>query len=82
MGIHWALPMLESLLPDDLKTRLANETFTDSSVDWEKFPNNHMRMFNGITGEIMKDIPISGKIVRVSRRKLRHFLAQGIEVKV
>jgi len=39
-------------------------------------------MYNGLTGEIMKDIPIKGQIVRVSRRKLRMFLTEGVDVKV
>ncbi|KEQ97427.1 hypothetical protein AUEXF2481DRAFT_37948, partial [Aureobasidium subglaciale EXF-2481] len=40
-----------------------------------------MRMYNGLTGEIMKDVLIAGKIVRVSRRKLRIFVAEGVDVK-
>lgn len=41
-----------------------------------------MRMYNGLNGEIMKDLPVKGKIVRVSRRKLRALVAEGIDVKV
>ncbi|KAG9962936.1 FAD/NAD(P)-binding domain-containing protein, partial [Aureobasidium melanogenum] len=38
-------------------------------------------MYNGLTGEIMKEFPVKGKIVRVSRRKLRALVAEGIDVK-
>ncbi|KAI5238298.1 FAD/NAD(P)-binding domain-containing protein [Aureobasidium subglaciale] len=81
MGLHWALPLLESLLPADLIPRL-HETYVDPSLDWSQPPLDRMRMYNGLTGEIMKDILIKGKIVRVSRRKLRIFVAEGIDVKV
>ncbi|KAL1296774.1 hypothetical protein AAFC00_000237 [Neodothiora populina] len=82
MGIHWGLPLMESLLPDKMRASLARETYTDPNLDWEKSPCNHMRMFNGLTGETIKDVPVQGKIVRVSRRKLRAFLSQGIDVQV
>jgi hypothetical protein len=39
-------------------------------------------MYNGLNGEIMKEFPVKGKIVRVSRRKLRALVAEGIDVKV
>ncbi|KAG9555690.1 FAD/NAD(P)-binding domain-containing protein, partial [Aureobasidium melanogenum] len=38
-------------------------------------------MYNGLNGEIMKELPVKGKIVRVSRRKLRALVAEGIDVK-
>ena len=80
MGIHWALPMIQSLLPDDIKPKLAKEAYVDPSLDWEKSPCDRMRIYNGVTGDIMKDLPIKGKIVRVSRRRLRTFLTQGIDI--
>lgn len=81
MGLHWALPLLESLLPPNLAPRIC-EAYVDSSLDWSQPPLDRMRMYNGLTGEIMKDIPIKGQIVRVSRRKLRMFLTEGVDVKV
>ncbi|KAH0362404.1 FAD/NAD(P)-binding domain-containing protein, partial [Aureobasidium melanogenum] len=60
---------------------LIQETFVDPSLDWEQPPLNCMRMYNGLTGEIMKEFPVKGKIVRVSRRKLRALVAEGIDVK-
>ena len=81
MGLHWALPLLKSLLPDQLASRIS-EAYVDSSLDWTQSPLDRMRMYNGLTGDIMKDIPIKGQIVRVSRRKLRTFLTGGTDVKV
>lgn len=81
MGLHWSLPLLESLLPDNLSSRI-HEAYVDPSLDWEQSPLNCMRMYNGLTGEIMKEFPVKGKIVRVSRRKLRALVAEGIDVKV
>ncbi|KAH0272552.1 FAD/NAD(P)-binding domain-containing protein, partial [Aureobasidium melanogenum] len=80
MGLHWSLPFLQSLLPDELFSRI-HEAYVDPSLDWEQPPLNFMRMYNGLTGEIMKEFPVKGKIVRVSRRKLRALVAEGIDVK-
>ncbi|KAI4722866.1 FAD/NAD(P)-binding domain-containing protein [Aureobasidium sp. EXF-10727] len=33
-------------------------------------------MYDGLTGEIMKDVPVKGKIVRVLRKKLRALVAE------
>ncbi|TKA68709.1 hypothetical protein B0A49_03242 [Cryomyces minteri] len=61
MGIHWALPMLKALLPDELNARL-KEVYVDPDLDYEAFPNNVMRVYDGLSGDIMKDIPIQGRI--------------------
>ncbi len=78
MGIHWALPQLESLLPDDLKARL-REAQNDPFLD----PPDHdfMKVYNGLDGSLLKALPIP-RTTRVSRRKLRAFCSQGIDVKV
>lgn len=81
MGLHWSLPLLESLLPNDLSSRIY-EAYVDPSLNWEQPPLNCMRMYNGLTGEVMKEFPVKGKIVRVSRQKLRALVAEGIDVKV
>ncbi|KAG9687264.1 FAD/NAD(P)-binding domain-containing protein, partial [Aureobasidium melanogenum] len=80
MGLHWSLPFLQSLLPDELFSRI-HEAYVDPSLDWEQPPLNFMRMYNGLTGEVMKEFPVKGKIVRVSRRKLRALVAEGVDVK-
>lgn len=82
MALHWGLPLLESLLPDRMRPELAKEAYVDPALDWGQSPCNLMRMYNGVTGEIIKDFPVDGKLVRVSRRKLRTFLAQEIDIEV
>ena len=78
MGIHWSLPQLESLLPEDLTARLREP----QNDPYHEYPaQDHMDIYNGLNGEIMKSLPIP-KTVRVSRRKMRAFCAQGIDVQV
>lgn len=81
MGIHWALPILESLLPDDLRDRW-KEAYVDPTVDFSDPKCKSMQMYNGVTGELMKEIVVPGTMVRVSRRRLRAFLSQQIDVQV
>ncbi|KAL9087409.1 MAG: hypothetical protein Q9165_006706 [Trypethelium subeluteriae] len=77
MGIHWSLPQLESLLPSELWARL-RQAQNDPFAEAEE--GDGMRIYNGLTGEIMAALPIEGKIVRVSRRKFRALLAEGVDV--
>lgn len=78
MGIHWSLPLLETLLPDDLLARL-NEAQNDPSL--EVVPHDEIPIINGLTGNVMKALPIPRNI-RVSRRKMRAFCTQGLDVQV
>jgi hypothetical protein len=77
MGIHWSLPQLEALLPPDLGARL-KETQNDPFLDAQE--QDEMRIYNGLDGTILKALPIP-RTIRVSRRKLRSFCSQGIDVK-
>lgn len=77
MGIHWSLPQLEALLPPDLRPRL-KEAYNDSFL--EVPDQDEMRIFNGLDGTILKALPIP-RTIRVSRRKMRAFCSQGIDVK-
>lgn len=77
MGIHWSLPQLETLLPPDLRLRLKeaqNDPFLDAP------DQDDMRIYNGLDGTVLKSLPIP-RTIRVSRRKMRAFCSQGIEVK-
>jgi len=78
MGIHWAIPMLKSLLPEDLFARL-NEAQNDPSLELQ--PQDVYRIYDGRSGEIFKELPVPG-MIRVSRRKMRAFCSQGIDVQV
>lgn len=77
MGIHWSLPQLEALLPPDLRVRLKeaqNDPFLDAP------DQDDMKLYNGLDGTILKALPIP-RTIRVSRRKMRAFCSQGIDVK-
>ncbi|MCJ1255548.1 hypothetical protein MMC24_003364 [Lignoscripta atroalba] len=76
MGIHWSLPLLESLLPEDLTARL-KEAYNDPFVETPL--QDEIPIYNGLTGKIMKALPIP-RTIRVSRRKMRAFCSQGIDV--
>ncbi|RFU28012.1 hypothetical protein B7463_g8318, partial [Scytalidium lignicola] len=77
LGIHWSLPQLEALLPPDLRTKL-KETQNDPFLDAPE--HDEMRIYNGLDGTILKAMPIP-RIIRVSRRKMRAFCSQGIDIK-
>ena len=79
MGLHWSLPQLESLLSPELWARL-NQAQNDPFAEAQE--GDVMKVFNGLTGDVLAAIPIQGKIRRVSRRKFRAFLAEGLEIQV
>ena len=81
MGIHWALELLEGLLPPHLAARIVKDGSVDGSLDYEKPPNNGAYIFDGTSGEILKDLAVPGRLVRVSRRKLRALCMEGVDVK-
>jgi len=77
MGIHWSLPQLEALLPPDLRVRL-KEAQNDSFLDAPE--KDDMKIYNGLDGTILKALPIP-RTIRVSRRKMRAFCSQDVDVK-
>ena len=81
MGIHWGLPLLESLLPPHLAARIPTDGSVDGFLNYDEPPNNGAYIFDGLTGEILKDLTVTGRIVRVSRRKLRALCSEGVDVK-
>ncbi|MCJ1477622.1 hypothetical protein MMC13_006295 [Lambiella insularis] len=76
MGVHWALSMMEKLLPADLHARL-KEAQTDPFLEAPEHDN--LPVYDGLTGEVMRTLAVP-RTIRVSRRKLRAFCSQGIEV--
>ncbi|KAK5122589.1 hypothetical protein LTR85_003852 [Meristemomyces frigidus] len=80
MALHWGLPLIEQMLPVHLAARL-REAYVDPSLDFDEYPNNGTRMFNGVTGELIKEMKLEGRFVRVSRRKLRALCSEGVDVK-
>ncbi|KAK3691205.1 hypothetical protein LTR37_018793 [Vermiconidia calcicola] len=82
MGIHWSLPLLERLLPPRLASRIATDASVDPSLNYDEPPNNGAYIYDGVTGEVLKDLtPPTGRIVRVSRRKLRALCSECIDIK-
>ncbi len=78
MGIHWSLPQLKALLPPHLRVRLKeaqNDPFLAPKED------NVLPIYNGLDGTVLKAIPCPN-IIRVSRRKMRAFCSQDIDIKV
>ena len=78
MGIHWALSQLESILPEDLTDRLSE---AQNDPFFETRETDTLPIFNGKTGEIMRALPVA-RTIRVSRRKMRTFCSQGLDIQV
>lgn len=80
MGIHWGLPLLESLLPPDLAARIETDGSVDPSLDWRTPPNNGALIYDGVDGKLLKDLTPEGRNVRVSRRRLRKLCQEGVTI--
>ena len=81
MGMHWGLPMLEKLLPPHLADRIPTDGSVDGSLDWNEPPHNGAYIFDGVNGDVLKDLtPPTGRIVRVSRRRVRALCREEIDV--
>ncbi|KAK5139189.1 hypothetical protein LTR04_003801 [Oleoguttula sp. CCFEE 6159] len=59
--------MLKALLPDELNARL-KEVYVDPDLDYEASPNNVMKVYDGLSGDIMKDVPIQVEFDEVVKR--------------
>ena len=77
MGIHWAVPALEELLPDQIIERFqwAQTDPNKATKDSDRLP-----FINGATGELIMEIK-SHKFYRFRRDKLRKLLLEGIDVR-
>jgi 2-polyprenyl-6-methoxyphenol hydroxylase-like FAD-dependent oxidoreductase len=82
LTLHWSLPALRSLLPDDLVQRLP-ETYVDRAAVEEgqvsRFP-----FYDLSTGELKATTPAASvdTRIRVSREKFRRLLATGLDIQV
>jgi 2-polyprenyl-6-methoxyphenol hydroxylase-like FAD-dependent oxidoreductase len=76
MGVHWALPLLQSLLPNDIWLR---KNTTQPDPEFVAKVTDTFSLYNGKTGELLKTLP-SGGMTRFSRAKLRALISEGIEV--
>lgn len=80
MTIHWAKPLLQAVLPEDLWEQLHDEVQVDPSFDAQAASAYVIPFYNAKTGEHLKDAPTPNAI-HASRRKMRAFCRKGIEVK-
>lgn len=75
--LHWGQEYMQKCLPEDLWKRRA-EMWVDPWDDYES--HSASLIWNGKTGEeIMRPSAVKGT-VRVSRRKVRVFLSQGLDI--
>jgi hypothetical protein len=82
MGIHWSYETLVRLLPEQISSRLVSDAAVDKSLDYSSAPANGFAIYDGKTGSVLQEIASEGSLLRVSRRKLRKLLNEGINVKV
>ena len=69
-------------MPTGPSSEEGREVYVDPSLDYGKYPNNCMKIWIGVTGELIKEVVVEGRMMRVSRRKLRSMLGKGGDVKV
>ncbi|MCJ1265933.1 hypothetical protein MMC22_005815 [Lobaria immixta] len=77
MGMHWAVPILQSIIPQDLFARIQS-TLTDPNTPVPS--TDTLRFFHGQTGEIINEVP-HPSIHRLRRNKLRALLMEGLDVR-
>ena len=75
--LHWALPVMQSLLPAPLVAKLSHaicnpDLAFDASVET-------LAVYNGVTGDKLFASPMPGSR-RISRQRLRQVLVEGLDV--
>jgi 2-polyprenyl-6-methoxyphenol hydroxylase-like FAD-dependent oxidoreductase len=80
LTLHWSLPALRFLLPDDLLDRLP-ETYVDRAAVEEGRPST-FPFFDLSTGELKAKTPVASvsQRIRVTRDRLRRLLATGLDI--
>lgn len=77
MGLHWAVPALQYLMPDELLARIQG-TQTDPNIPTQDA--DQLPFTNGQTGELIGELK-SDKIYRLRRDKIRALLLEGLDVR-
>lgn len=82
LTLHWSLPALRSLLPDDLVRRIP-DTYVDRAAV-EAGAVTRFPFFDLSTGELKAATPKAPEShrIRVTRGRLRQLLATGIDIQV
>ncbi|PLB52389.1 FAD binding domain protein [Aspergillus steynii IBT 23096] len=77
LTLHWALPALYELLPEDVKERLP-ETFVNKEAV-KSGDKGRYQFFDLASGEALCSVPAAERI-RVSRSRFRQLLTTGVDV--
>jgi hypothetical protein len=77
MTLHWGSSHLSSLLPAPLLTRLP-EAYADPTLSPDAVTG--LPVYNGATGELVVEMGAE-RPMRVSRRKLRALVGEGLDVR-
>lgn len=80
LTLHWSLPALRSLLPEDLVARLP-EAYVDRAAVEEGRPST-FPFYDLSTGELKAKTPAAAESlrIRVTRDRLRRLLATGLDI--
>lgn len=83
LTLHWSLPALRALLPDELVGRLP-EAYVDRAATVERGQVSTFPFFDLSTGELKASTPAApeSERIRVNRDRLRQLLATGIDIQV
>lgn len=79
MALHWSMPLLEDLLPQELRERLMEIHVDPSFIIPEK---DELKVFDGTSGEVIKKLSLPQGTMRAQRRRMRAFCSVGIDVNV
>lgn len=80
LTLHWSLPALRSLLPEDIVRRLP-EAYVDRAAVAEGRPST-FPFFDLSTGELKAKTPTADESqrIRVTRERLRRLLSTGLDI--
>ncbi|RDW56591.1 hypothetical protein BP5796_13056 [Coleophoma crateriformis] len=76
MAVHWSLPMLEELLPEDLRKRVLT---TQPDPEHVVNMDDKTKFYHGVTGEVLTELPSHGAR-RMKRRALGELCSEGIDI--
>lgn len=77
MGMHWAAPLMKTLIPEDLYERLQSAQ-VDPNTPTKDVETLHF--YNGATGDVI-GAPQIPNFYRLRRSKLRKLLMEGVHVR-
>ncbi|OAA67795.1 Aromatic-ring hydroxylase-like protein [Akanthomyces lecanii RCEF 1005] len=77
MLVHWAMPIFQRLVPKDILRNL-NDALCNPNLQFDA-ETETLPCYNGVTGELLFSSPTPGAR-RVSRKRLRALLAEGIDI--